>query len=448
MDQDGLIRVGGRIRRANVPIDMKHPVIIPRKGHLTELLIRHHHLKVNHMGRGMMHNELRQSGYWLIGGSSAVSRFISSCVTCRRLRRPTEQQKMACLPEDRLEPAPPFSYCAVDYFGPFIVKERRSEVKRYGALFTCMSSRSVHLETANSLDTSSFINALSRFMNRRGTVRQLRSDQGTNFIGARNELKTALSEMDQDQVQEYLLRNGCEWIPFKMNVPHSSHMGGTWERLIRSVHNALEPLLSKAGSQLDDETLRTFMTEVECIINSRPLSVDYLCCAEAPEPLTPNHLLTMKPKRVLPPPGEFQRPDVYCRRCWRRVQYFANEFWLRWRKEYLQTLQVRPKWVQPKRNLTVSDVVISKENEGARNKWPLGRVVQIYPSEGGFVRKVKLLMADGGLDDCGKHQSPPSYLDRPIHKLVLLLPADEVVGEDVLHQETREVPIEEPTKKT
>lgn len=281
------------------------------------------------MGRGITHNELRQSGYWLISGSSGVSKFISSCVTCRRLRRPTEQQKMACLPEDRLEPAPPFSYCAVDYFGPFIVKERRSEVKRYGVLFTCMGSRSVHPETANSLDSSSFINTLSRFMNRRGAVRQLRSDQGTNFIGARNELKSALSEIDQEHVQEYLLRNECEWIPFKLNLPRSSHMGGTWERLIRSVRNALEPLLSKAGCQLDDETWRTFMTDVECIINSRPLSVDHLCNAEAPEPLTPNHLLTMKPKRVLPLPGEFQRADMYCRGRWRRVQHCANECWLR-----------------------------------------------------------------------------------------------------------------------
>ena len=319
VDQDDLIRVGGRIRRANVLIDLKHPVIIPPKSHLTELLIRHHHLKVNHMARGMTHNVLRQSGYWLIDGPSAVSRFISSCVTCRLLRRPTEQQKMACLPEDRLEPAPPFSYCAVDYFAPFIDKERRSEVKRYGVLFTCMASRSVRLETANSLDSSSFINALSLFMNRRGAVRQLWSDQGTNFIGARNELKAAFSEMDQDQVQEYLLRNACEWIPFKMKVPHSSHMGETWEWLIRSVRNALEPLLWKAASQLDDETLQTFMTEVECIINSRPLSVDHLCNAEAPEPLTPNYLLTMKPTRVLPPPGEFQTPDVYCHRRWSAV---------------------------------------------------------------------------------------------------------------------------------
>ena len=110
MDNDGIIRVGGHIRRADTPVDLKHPVIIPQKGHLTELLIQHHHLKVNHMGRGMTHNELKQSGYWLIYGSSKVARFISSRVTCRRLRRPTGQQKMACIRDDRLEPAPPFSF--------------------------------------------------------------------------------------------------------------------------------------------------------------------------------------------------------------------------------------------------------------------------------------------------------------------------------------------------
>ena len=89
-----------------------------------------------------------------------------------------------------------------------------------------MGSRSVHLETANSPDSSSFINALGRFMSRRGAVRQLGSDQGTNFVGSQNELKAALSEMNHDHVQEYLLRNGCKWIPYKMNLPHCSHMGG------------------------------------------------------------------------------------------------------------------------------------------------------------------------------------------------------------------------------
>ena len=156
LDKDGLMRVGGRIKRADLPVETKHPVILPRKSPITDLLIRFCHGKVNHMRRGITQNELRQRGYWIVGGSSAVSNCISQCVICRKLRRHLETQKMSDLPIDRVEPSPPFSYCAVDFFGPFLIKERRSEVKRYGVIFTCMASRSVHLETANSLSTSFF----------------------------------------------------------------------------------------------------------------------------------------------------------------------------------------------------------------------------------------------------------------------------------------------------
>ena len=303
LDDDGLIRVGGRIKRASLSFTTKHPIILPRESHATNLLVQSCHTNVNHMGRGTTHNELRQRGYWLIGGTSVVSNYITRCVLCRRLRGFLQHQKMADLPKDRIEPSPPFGNCAVDFFGPFHIKERRSQVKCYGVLFTCMASRSIHLE-----------NALSRFLNRRGPVRQLRCDQGTNFVGARNELRAALKEMDQERIHEYLLQNDSEWIPFEMNVPYSSHMGGTWERQIRTVRSALEILLLNAGSQLDDEAFRTFMTEVECIVNSRPLTTNDLSDPDAPEPLTPNHLLTLKPKIVLPPPGEFQRADLYSRK--------------------------------------------------------------------------------------------------------------------------------------
>ena len=396
LDEDGILHVGSRIKRANVPLQVKHPVIIPKKSHITEVLICHHHVKVNHMGRGMTHNELRQRGYWIVGGSSPISSFISKCITCRKLWKPLQQQKMAELPEDRSEPAAPFSYCAVDYFGPFMIKERRREVKRYGVLFTCMALRSVHLETANSLNTSSSINALTRFLSHRGPVRQLRSDHGTNFNGARNELNAAFSEMNQDKVQEYLLDNECEWIPLKLNVPHSSHIGGSWECQIQTVRNALEPLLIQSGTQLDDEAFRTFLTEVESIVNSKPLSIDNLCSADAPEPLTPNHLLTIKPKVLLPPPGNFQRADVYCHKCWRRVQYLANQFCVRWMMEYIHLLQVRNKWIRPSKNLEVGDIVISKElgEHASRQSWPMARVVKTYKSMDGHVRKVRLLMGD------------------------------------------------------
>ena len=159
---------------------------------------------------------------------------------------------MADLPEDRLEPAPPFTFSAVDYFGPWYVKEGHRELKHYGVLFTCLPSRAIHLEVSNSLDTDSFLNAYRRFVCGRGPVRQLRSDQGTNFIGAMNELQKAVTELNHVRIREKLLSNNCDWIEFKPNVPHASHKGGVWERQIRSVRNVLASLLESHGTQLDD----------------------------------------------------------------------------------------------------------------------------------------------------------------------------------------------------
>ena len=219
---------------------------------------------------------------------------------CWKLRGTPQDQKMADLPEDRLEPAPPFTFSAVDYFGPWYIKEGRRELKRYGVLFTCLSSRAIHLEVSNTLDTDSFLNAYHRFVCPRGPVRQLRSDQGTNFIGAMNKLQQAVTEL-----------NNCDWVEFKPNVPHASHMGGVGERQIRLVRNVLASLLESHGTQLDDESLSTFMIEAEAIVNCRPLAVNTINYSQYPEALTPNHLLTIKSKVVMPPPGHFQRTYLY-----------------------------------------------------------------------------------------------------------------------------------------
>ncbi|KAK3754031.1 hypothetical protein QZH41_020297 [Actinostola sp. cb2023] len=286
LDEDGILRVGGRLRYSRLTDGIKFPVILPRKSHVTSLIIRHFHERVKHQGKGMTLNEIRSNGFWITGGSSAVSNTIALCVKCQRLRGTVQEQRMADLPKDRLESAPPFTSCGVDYFGPFLVKVGRKEVKRYGVLFTCMASRAIHLEIANSLDTDSFINAYRRFVSRRGPIRQLRSDQGTNFVGARRQLKEALAEMDQDSVKAELLKDNCDWIEFKMNVPSASHMGGAWERQIRTVRNVLSSLLQDNGAQLDDESLRTLMCEAEAIVNSRPLTVDQLTDPESSGPLS------------------------------------------------------------------------------------------------------------------------------------------------------------------
>ena len=433
LDADGVLRIGGRLRRANLPDSVKHPVILPKESHITRLIIQDSHRGIKHRGSGMTHNDLRQRGYWVIGGAFAVRNFVSKCTICRKLRAPPQLQKMADLPMDRTEPVAPFTYSAVDYFGPFLIKDGRKEVKRYGVLFTCMSSRAVHIETSNTLDTDSYISALRRFLAERGPVRQIRSDRGTNFVGARKELADALDEMDQDKVKGHLRRENCDWIDMKMNVPAASHMGGCWERQIRTVRNVLAALLEESGTHLDDESFRTLMKEVQnYIVNSRPLTVNNMASPDFPEPLTPNHLLTMKTKVLMPPPGVFQREDLYSKRRWRRVQHLADVFWNRWKKEYLLTLQQRQKWTKPCRNLKVGDVVLVKNDNLPRIQWKLARVEETLPSDDGFVRKVILAFGTATLDKCGRRTQEVQYLERPIHKLVLIQPQD------------REFPTEEP----
>ena len=420
VDRKGILRIGGRIHAASLANEIKHPAVLPKSSHVAKLIALQCHENTHHQGRGMTMNQIRMSGYWIIGCRSVVASVIDKCVQCKRFRGSLLTQKMADLPKDRVEPSKPFAYSAVDYFGPFYIKERRSLLKRYGVLFTCLASRAIHIETANSMDTDSFINALRRFISIRGKVRQLRSDMGTNFIGAKNEFQQEHKLLNQERIRQHLLIENCDYIEHRFNVPHASHMGGVWERQIRSVRSILSSLMHNAGQQLDDESLRTLMYETMAIVNSRPLSVVNMSDSTSPEPLTPNHLLYMDTQVVLPPPGEFQQEDMYSRKRWRRVQHLLNEFWSRWQAEYLQNLQPRQKWCDASVNLCKGDIVIVKEENLPRNKWLLARVDDTLPSSDNKVRKVKLRISTRSLDAKGKRKDQPSFLERPIHKLVVL----------------------------
>ena len=143
------------------------------------------------------------------------------------------EQIMADLPKDRVSESPPFTYCGVDIFGPFLVKERQSELKRYGALFTCLASRAVHIEVVATMDTDnhgSFIMALRRMIARRGNTRMIRSDNGSNFFGTENELKKAFQEMDHVKIKHFLQDKGTDWLVWIKNTPAASNIGGVWER--------------------------------------------------------------------------------------------------------------------------------------------------------------------------------------------------------------------------
>ena len=145
LDREGILRVGGRIQQASLEEDIKNPVMLPKKGRVTELLIKDFHEKAHHQVRGFTLNEIRSNGYWIIGCSGAVSSFIKNCVTCQRLRANVQEQKMTDLPKEREEPSPPFTYCGVDLFGPWYVKEGRKELKRYGCVTDVTGQSSIQI---------------------------------------------------------------------------------------------------------------------------------------------------------------------------------------------------------------------------------------------------------------------------------------------------------------
>ncbi|XP_014665117.1 PREDICTED: uncharacterized protein LOC106807320 [Priapulus caudatus] len=401
---NGLLRVGGRLSQSNMPAESKHPVILPKNSPVSDLVLRQIHHDLKHSGRNHMLARLRQR-YWLVNAPSAIRRVIAKCVICRKQRSPVGEQKMSNLPEDRLVPdEPPFTRVGVDYFGPFEVKQRRSRVKRYGVIFTCLTSRAIHLEIAASLDTDSYINALRRFIARRGQVTKMRSDNGTNFVGAERELARAISDWNLSQIHDSMLQRNVDW---QFNPPAGSHHGGVWERMIRTVRKVMNSVLRE--QTLDEEGLHTLLCEVESTINDRPItkSSDQHCDLEA---LTPNHLLLMKRKPNLPP-GVFGKTDNYCRRRWRQVQYLASLFWQRWLREYLPLLQERQKWRDEKRSLKVGDVVLIVDSNAPRNSWPMGLVQETIPDRLGVVRQAKI-------------KTSTNMLVRPIDKLCLILEMD------------------------
>ena len=241
IDDKDLLRVGGRLKKSSFLYGVKHPIIIPRDSHITSLIIRHYHEKTMHQGRGLTMNAIRSSGIWIVGCTRAVSTYIFKCGICRRLRGNELGQKMSDLPVEQLDDPPAFTFVGIDCFGPFAVKDGRKISKRYGLIVTCLSTRAIHIECLDDMTSNAFINGLRCVIAIRGPIRTIKCDQGSNFRGAAHELKVAMAEnLEEDVIKRYLLSQTCE---FAFNSPYSSHMGGIWERCIRTVRSVLNTIL-------------------------------------------------------------------------------------------------------------------------------------------------------------------------------------------------------------
>jgi hypothetical protein len=395
---EGVLRVGGRLKNMPAPFDTRHPIILPRRHIITQLIVRHAHIFEGHIGPTHLLASLRQK-YWIPHGAAAVKEALRSCMSCRRKNALTGNQLMAPLPIERVTPGwHSFSETGLDYFGPFFVRQGRCLVKRYGCIFSCLQTRAVHLEIAHSLDTQSVLMCLTRFVARRGAPKNLYSDNGTNFVGADRELKALLRSLDQRCIEADLAPRSIQWhfIP-----PYASHRGGVWERMIKSVRSILSSVLKEQNPS--DETLLTAFTDVERILNNRPIVPavhnDPECLA-----LTPNDLLLLRNNPGMNP--HVNLTERYHSR-WKQAWHIANAFWRRWTKEYIPLLQIRQKWLNSHRNFADGDVVLIVSDALPRDRWPLGRIVSCRTDSDGLVRTVQLKTKNG-------------VIERDIRKLCLL----------------------------
>jgi hypothetical protein len=230
--------------------------------------------------------------------------------------------------------------------------------------------------------------AIDRMICRRWKPRRIHSDNGTNFVGAKNELKAALQQMDQEDMKLRLSTKEIDWtfIP-----PSAPHMGGSWERLVQTVKVSLHSVLKEKAPK--EETLLTFLIQVENIVNSRPIT--HLSGDPAdPDALTPNDILKVKPSSYNLP-GSVPSMEVYAKKQWQMVQLLAQRFWERWLREYLPTLNRRSKWHRSGQQLAVGDLVFIADGNLPRGSWPKGRIVATFPGKDGNIRVVDVKTQNG-----------------------------------------------------
>lgn len=389
IDADGILRLSGRLRNSEMPYDTIHPIVLMNKCTIAQRITYDAHRITHHGGIQMMQQYIRNK-YWIIGLRTTIRSLADHCYPCIRQKRRAAEQLMGQLPSTRVRPSRPFQHSSVDYAGPCLVKRynaRRVRIvdKAYVAVFVCMATRAVHLELVSALTTEAFLAAFARFKNRRGRIDSLRSDNATNFTGASNEFDAIISEQWEEAANRQPIRGDA--MVWHFNPPYAPHVGGIHEAAVKSAKHHLRRVIG--AQQLTFEEFATLLTHVEACLNSRPLTAltDEQSDSLA---LTPAHFLIGEPI-ISPLMRDYTEVPDNRLTHFELLQKFAQEFWNRWSDEYVKTMINRPKWHRDHENIKRDDIVLVMSEPRPQAKWPLARVVNLYPDAEGKVRTVDII---------------------------------------------------------
>ena len=377
LDENEILRCDGRLQNAtSVPESAKNPIIIPKGGRIKDLLIREYHEKYFHHGQNSVKAALLKQ-YWLIGLNQSLRKAIYNCQFCKNKAAKPYPPQMANLPSCRLQPyVKPFTFTGVDYMGPFDVTIGRRHEKRWVALFTCLTFRCCHLELAFDLSADSFLICLENLLSRRGTVKEIYSDNATNFIGAKKIVERELAFRE---------------IKFTQIPPGSPHFGGVWEKLVHLTKKTLNILLKEHAPR--EHTFISFLYQAEHICNSRPLT-DIALESHTDEFLTPNHFL------LGPLGGEVTEltygPEIKASRKQLHIMHsLALNFKNRFNDEIIPLLNFRKKWPNKSEPLKVNDVVLILEDNKISKFFKKGVITEIFKANDGQVRFANVKTSTG-----------------------------------------------------
>ena len=393
---EGLIRCRGRLAMADLPAETKFPLLMPKRHPITVILIRDAHKAVAHMGMNATVAEIRRN-YWIPQIRQCVRKVLNACVICKKVQgKSYKAPAVPPLPEFRVKCQEPFSVTGIDYTGAMLVRNNHNQTgKVYIILFTCPVSRAIHMELVNNLSCHTFLLAFRKFCNRRIFPSLILSDNATTFVAAAGFLKELA---ESHVVQEHLLEIKCSWQFIPARAPW---FGAVWERLIGLVKTCLKKVLGQA--LVTFEELNCILTELEAIINNRPLCYDPGDLNQL-EILTPNHLLYGRRQRTFPKEiisweeissdPTLGSTETVTKR-FKYISHLCDHMWHRWKREYLSALRethnnnVRGA-VWPK----LGEIVLIHD-EGPRAKWKLGRIIGLFPGGDGVTRVVQLKTSVG-----------------------------------------------------
>ena len=419
--EDGIIVVGRRAEKwMSISYNAEKPILLPYNHAISKLYVTQVHNEQHLCGFSGINATVCKVRlkFWVVRIEQMPKSIKYRCVTCKKMNKLVESQIMGRIPIDRLKPAPAWHSISVDFFGPFETRgevNKRSRGKAYGVVFTCNLIRAVHIDVSHDYSTDAFLTVLRRFIPIRGSPSIIRSDRGSQLVGANKELKRMIEGLDRPQLQQFGAQSSFEW---QFSPGDAPWQNGCAESMVKAVKKAITAVI---GQQvLTNAELITVMFEIANLLNERPIGkrsndIDdgtYLC---------PNDLLLGRATTRVPS-GPFDS-NVTPRKRFRFLQNLVNGFWTKMMKFYFPTLLVQQKWHTSRRNAQRGDIVILQDTNAVRGNWRLGKICEVHTSSDGTVRRVTVEYKN--TDDTSDYNGRPWVnVELAIQRLIVVLPAE------------------------